>query len=209
MKSTNWDSYYSAPYKTALFTRNFMRLRLKNLLARYLRSTESMKILELGGGNSCYLDLLLFDLNPSEYVVVDNNQTGLDCLKERTGNNPKVSLLNRDILNLNPAQQYDLVFSAGLIEHFNAADTRNALLAHFAAARPGGLVLVTFPTPTWLYKLVRWFSERLGLWIFHDERPLELEEVLQTVNCHGELLYCRIAWEMFLTQAVVLVKKHD
>lgn len=209
MKSTNWDSYYSAPYKTALFTRSFMRIRLKNLLTRHLRANEKLKILELGGGNSCYLDLLLFDLRPSEYVVVDNNQTGLDCLKARTVNNPNVSLLNRDILNLEMEQKFDLVFSAGLIEHFNAADTQKALLAHFAATRPGGLVLITFPTPTWLYKLTRWFSERLGLWIFHDERPLEAEEVLTTINGCGEILYCKIAWEMFLTQAVVLVKKHD
>ncbi len=65
--------------------------------------------------------------------------------------------------------QADVVFSIGLIEHFDPAGTRQAIEAHFALLKPGGYAIISYPTPTWLYRAARTLTEAAGLWKFHDE----------------------------------------
>jgi cyclopropane fatty-acyl-phospholipid synthase-like methyltransferase len=102
----------------------------------------------------------------------------------------------------------DVVFSVGLIEHFSPEGTRKVIKAHFDAVRSGGIVLMSFPTPTWLYHCTRFFSELFGLWIFTDERPLHKEEVLDAVALYGHILYVKTIWPIFLTQKIVIAKKY-
>ena len=52
----------------------------------------------------------------------------------------------------------------------------------FNVLKKGGILILGFPTPTFLYKITRKTSELLGLWIFHDERPLSIDEVLADVR---------------------------
>jgi cyclopropane fatty-acyl-phospholipid synthase-like methyltransferase len=99
------------------------------------------------------------------------------------------------------------VFSVGLIEHFDPRGTRNAVRAHFRLLKPGGIALLTFPTPTWLYRLTRSLSEACRAWIFHDERPLSFDEVDRAAAGCGTVLEKRIVWPIFLTQYHVLWKK--
>jgi predicted SAM-dependent methyltransferase len=42
----------------------------------------------------------------------------------------------------------DICFSVGLIEHFTEEDLPRVVSAHFDVVRPGGLVVISFPTPT-------------------------------------------------------------
>jgi len=53
-----------------------------------------------------------------------------------------------------------------------------AVQAHLDAAKLGGYILITFPTPTLLYRIIRKAAEILGVWKFHDERPLKAAEVI-------------------------------
>ena len=115
--------------------------------------------------------------------------------------------MNRDIMDLDLKIESDIVFSVGLIEHFSVENTRQAVLSHFKALKEDGILILSFPTPTFLYKITRKIAELLGLWIFHDERPLKIDEVLETVNKHGELLERKIIWPIFLTQAMLVVRK--
>lgn len=69
-------------------------------------------------------------------------------------------------------------------------------------------MIVSFPTPTWLYRVARRASERLGLWAFPDERPLERKEVAQTLAAHGETLWEKTLWPLVFTQHMMAVRKH-
>ena len=82
---------------------------------------------------------------------------------------------------ITPDRLYDIVFSVGLIEHFDPAGTARVVAAHFDYLRPGGTAIITFPTPTWLYRVVRGLAEMTNNWIFHDERPLRLPEFERAV----------------------------
>ena len=101
----------------------------------------------------------------------------------------------------------DVVFSVGLVEHFHQAETRAAVLAHFDAVRAGGIVILTFPTPTLLYRASRKAIEAAGQWKFPDERPLQASEVLAAVRERGEILFEKILWPLVLTQYLVAARK--
>jgi hypothetical protein len=94
-----------------------------------------------------------------------------------------------------------------LIEHFDEPGTAQAIANHFRFVRPGGLVLITFPTPTWLYRGTRKLAEWSGQWRFHDERPLGFSEVEIALAQHGELLDRDLIWPIVLTQGVLLARK--
>jgi hypothetical protein len=69
-------------------------------------------------------------------------------------------------------------------------------------------VIITFPTPTWLYRVTRRLAELAGVWAFPDERPLDMAEVTGEIARHGDLLEGRIHWPMVLTQAMVVARRH-
>ncbi len=141
--------------------------------------------MELGGANSCFLKMLQKELKPLSYTIVDNNSTGLNASQQfvKSGD---VRLVCADVLDHEfTGEPADICYSVGLIEHFDENGTNKAIAAHFRAIKPGGIILITFPTPTWLYRQTRRIAESLGMWIFHDERPLSISEVRDRVKEKG------------------------
>jgi SAM-dependent methyltransferase len=207
MKKTDWTRYYNSPYKTASITRKITGHILTKTIRKYIGHLENPSIIELGGANSAFLEHFIKAFQPGQYIIIDNNHVGLEKTKRRIINGSNVTILNKDILNLDMDKQVDLVLSIGLIEHFNKAGTEKAIKAHFELLKPDGIVIMTFPTPTMLYKIVRYVSEVLKLWIFHDERPLLIEEVLKTAELFGEKKKFKIIWPILLTQGLVVFQK--
>src|SRR5450759_5362735 len=114
-----------------------------------------MTVAELGGANSCFLDALKQTLDIREYHIVDTNQYGLQLLRDRCSDDGSIVLHARDAMHLPPLPPSDLVFSVGLIEHFECEGTCQVVQAHFEPLRPGGIAIITYPTPTWLYRVTR------------------------------------------------------
>ena len=112
------------------------------------------------------------------------------------------------VLKLDLPLAAEVVFSVGLIEHFDREGTRRAVDAHFALLKPGGIAVISFPTPTPLYRLARMAAELAGAWIFHDERPLRLDEVAAAAAPHARLLSHRILWPIVFTQCLAVWRKH-
>lgn len=54
-----------------------------------------------------------------------------------------IHIKEADLFNYTPEQQYDLVLSCGLIEHFN--DTADIINKHIAFVKPGGTLFITLP----------------------------------------------------------------
>ena len=206
MKATDWDAYYAKPFSAATLTRRMTTAKLLAHMRRWLPA-GAPSIVELGGANSCFVAALHRQLAPAHYLAVDNNRYGLSLLAERCRQLPGLAVLEDDVLNPQQQAGADLVFSVGLIEHFDAAGTAQAIATHYRYARPGGLVLISFPTPTWLYRSVRALAESTGNWKFPDERPLTFDEVAGTMANHGELLLQDLNWPIMLTQGLWLGRK--
>ena len=207
-KSTNWDRYYTKIPVTARLTRKYTTSVLLNVIRRYAvaKDRSPISIMEIGGANSCFLDRILREIHPALYEVVDTNQYGLSLLAHRLSKNSPVRLRHQSVFALEAAAQADLVFSIGLIEHFDAPETRKAVLAHFDVLRPGGLAIISFPTPTWMYRTARGLLQALDLWQFPDERPLRKEEVLAAIEERGQVLYKKTLWPLILTQHLIVAR---
>ncbi len=203
-EATDWTNYYESVPPTAKLTRKYSG----GALVRMLRAAgvgQGAHFVEIGGANSCFYDRLTAEFRPSRYEVIDTNRHGLDLLRRRASS--EVELRQESVLELKEDPRADVVFSAGLVEHFDREGTRRAIEAHFDQAKPGGTVLVTFPTPTLLYRISRKLLEIFGLWKFPDERPLLREEVRQVAEDQGVLVEERILWPLILTQGVLVARK--
>lgn len=164
-------------------------------------------ICEFGGANSCFYEAMRQAFPDAEYMVLDNNTLGLELLRNRWPHDDLLSVRNENILVMpDGLVQADIVYSVGLIEHFSPADTAVVIEKHFACVRPGGLVIITFPTPTWLYRTVRFAAEQLGMWHFPDERPLSFEEVEPQIRKRADIVDSRINWPILLTQGIVVAR---
>jgi hypothetical protein len=87
-------------------------------------------------------------------------------------------------------------------------DTKKAVAAHFRVLKAGGIAIISFPTPTLLYRISRFVAEALGLWMFHDERPLKKQEIVEAIGNHGTILHGEIIWPIFFTQMIIVARKH-
>jgi len=207
--ATDWDRYYRSVPPTAKLTRRYSTVVLLNAIRRFASPSGAggLSIVEVGGANSCFLDAILAGVPCRSYDVIDTNAYGLSLLAERVGVGNVVRLHQASILEHSLDIAADLVFSVGLIEHFDPAETRAAILAHFDLVRPGGTVIITFPTPTSLYRATRGLIETCGMWQFPDERPLKPAEPLAAIRERGEAVYEKILWPLMLTQYFVVAKK--
>ena len=209
-RATDWDRYYQSVPATAHLTRRYTTAALLDAIRRYASPATpggGLHILEIGGANSCFLRSILDGVRCASYEVVDTNQYGLDLLAARVGPSDPVRLYNQNVLSLKLEEPADVVFSVGLIEHFDVPGTRAAVLAHFDVLRPGGIAIITFPTPTLLYRATRGAIELAGMWKFHDERPLQPGEVLPSIRERAGVLRERSLWPLMLTQYFVVAKK--
>ena len=207
---TDWDRYYASVPVTARLTRRYTAAALLGAIGRNAASStaEPLAVVEIGGANSCFMDRILSAVGCRSYDVIDTSVYGLSLLEKRVGPSRVVRLHRRSVLDPAMPMQADVVFSVGLVEHFHPAETRQAVLAHFDVLRPGGIAMIAFPTPTWLYRTSRALLEAFGMWKFPDERPLDPSEVAAAVAERGEALERKTLWPLILTQYMIVARKN-
>ena len=204
-RATDWDAYYQRPAAPTKITRKISEKKILGLLADRLPSAS---VCECGGANSCFIDAFLARGDVLRYHVIDYNEFGVSLLAARFTGSPTVSWEVGNLLEYKATEQFDLVYSVGLIEHFDQEGTSACVKAHFDLCRPGGVVLMTFPTPTALYRGIRGVAEVTGKWAFHDERPLSFAEVRAAAHeCKSDELHSSINWAIGLTQGYLLFQK--
>jgi glycosyltransferase involved in cell wall biosynthesis len=210
-KATDWNAYYAHVAPTAKLTRRYTTSRLLDAIRTHASAPNGggrLAIVEIGGANSCFLDAILSEIACRSYDVVDTNEYGLSLLAGKLKGSRVLRLHRQSVLELQMQAEADLVFSVGLIEHFDPEGTRKAVQAHFDVLRPGGVAIISFPTPTLLYRITRRLIELLGMWKFHDERPLTLHEVIASVEERGNMLRAKTLWPLLLTQELIVARKH-
>ncbi|MGE5534722.1 MAG: class I SAM-dependent methyltransferase [Acidobacteriota bacterium] len=201
--TTDWNSYYRKNPGFSRFTRPVIERELITTLRQFC--APKPVVMELGGAGSCVFDSIAKNFQPAEYHIVDTNQYGLDLMRNRAAT--KVSLHCEDVRELTLPVRADAVFSLGLIEHFDESGTEQAILAHLRHLKPGGVAIISFPTPTLLYRGTRALAELSGRWIFHDERPLRMAEVADVMRREAQIVHSRLLWPIFLTQWLIAARK--
>jgi glycosyltransferase involved in cell wall biosynthesis len=206
--ATDWDSYYRAVFPVARWTRKLTARALHGAMQWRNPVAKPLSIIEFGGANSCFAAGITRTVPTAAYYAADLNRTGLEMLQQRTDLPESVSAVHADVLNPEGRlPEADVVMSVGLIEHFNPAETRTAVENHFHCCKPGGLVILSYPTPTLLYRVARFAAELVRAWRFPDERPLQRGEVYEVAARHGALLEERILWSLIFTQRIMTFRK--
>lgn len=200
--ATDWDRYYRSTPSTARLTRRYTAAVLVEALRRFGGSID--RLVEFGGANSCFLEKIQAELAPRQYHVIDNNAYGISLLRDRG-----VTTHQQDCRAVTLDVPADAVFSIGLVEHFDPDGTRQTIRSHFAVLKPGGCAIISFPTPTLLYRTARWFTEAVGAWKFPDERPLERAEVLAAAAEFGCVEFEKVLWPIVFTQRLMVFRKHS
>lgn len=208
MKATDWTQYYSK--KKSVFSTLTQKTTNKiiiNSIIKYVKKKDR-RILELGGGNSCFFESVCKHVNIRRYDIVDNCELAVDLFNNKKQDVEHkgiyVDLLDSDV---KCDAVYDFVYSVGLIEHFRGKDIDAVIQKHFEYCKLGGYVLISVPTPTRKYRLVRKWMEKLGVWQFWDEKPLIYIHIKDKVEKYGNIQEVFINNKLPLTQMVVIARK--
>lgn len=212
MRPTDWEKYYEHRSMLSKISGFLCRRTLENILCGNALNDSHIfnTIVELGGGNSIIYPWLRKRYPQSNIILVDKETFSEPAFRSAAKNDRALACVQQDLLEDIPESMKgagDLVLSLGLVEHFCPAETRKMIERHFACCKPGGVVLISFPCPTRLYRCTRRMMELLGAWQFHDERPLHPDEVRAVMDEYGAALCTRLDIRMGLTQQVVVYRK--
>ncbi len=141
-----WANYWES--KTGLAFKVPPNYTFHKLFDQLLANQSIGSAIELGGFPGYYaiflknyfgLDTTLFDFYVHQPVL--KQVLAANNLKEQD-----IEVIEGDLFNYQPQQQYDLVLSCGLIEHFN--DTKDIISRHLQFLKPGGTLFITLPNFT-------------------------------------------------------------
>lgn len=139
-----WDEVWqtAASGKTITTLREYYSSLLRNLITPHIN--QNSRVLELGCGTATLLLSLASD--GSEVVGLDISSEGLKIAQghQHEKNIINAKLIQADCRNVPFEHEFDVVYSAGLIEHFFDDDTE-IVQQHLKAAKPGGKVIMSVP----------------------------------------------------------------
>nr|WP_068892867.1 methyltransferase domain-containing protein [Pedobacter panaciterrae] len=114
-------------------------------LASIITGQKVKTAIELGGFPGYYAVFLKkyfkLDVTLLDYFVHPPVTSSL--LQANQLSESDIHIIETDLFNYTPQQQYDLVLSCGLIEHFN--DTADIINRHINFVKPGGTLFITLP----------------------------------------------------------------
>lgn len=201
---TDWKKYYSKkPIKIITKKRNNNICFILNVLKN--NSFFGGNVLEYGGGNSMVAEAISNSFDVRKFTIVDSNKYGIELLKNRNIDN--LNARCESIFEYKDEKIYDLIYSIGLIEHFQENDLIKCIKEHFRYVKDGGYVLITFPVKCFRYMFIRTVMEVFNLWRYTDEVPLNNKKIGDILKDYGDVIVNEVNSKLILPQAIILVKK--
>ena len=209
-RTTDWTKYYSNRKSWfSTYTQRFTLRCILNCILRYV-DCDKIDIMELGGGNSCFASDICQSVMVRKYAIADNNELAVQLFNKQT----LLADVHKGVLvdlsketHTEEKEKYDFVYSIGLIEHFRGEDVKRLIDRHFDYVKSGGVVCVSFPTPTLKYRIIRKLMELMHIWRFYDEKPLQWEDVKDFFLLNGDIKEHYVNRKLPLTQMLVIVRK--
>lgn len=146
METYDWDQFWDFAARSRLFLRILYFVHFKQY-KRLVKETQlsAPRILELGAGTGVIPQRLLMMLGGSA-VLVDNNLTAHSLFTQFRVKGLNVEYRIEDMFSLDFHEEFDLVCSDGLLEHFE--DKERVLAIHVKAAKPNGFIILFVPHDT-------------------------------------------------------------
>lgn len=140
---TFWNEYWKA--------RNGIAPEIKadhlfhDIFKRIFRKNNITSAIHLGGYPGHYsIFLKKYHQIQSAFLDYYIHENALKSFLKENGLDPSaIYVIKADLFKHIPRQQYDLVYSIGLVEHFT--DTQEAIARHLSYLNPGGTLLIIIP----------------------------------------------------------------
>lgn len=176
---TNWTKHWKINYGSFIWKAWVMIINraYKNLLKNV--NVIDAKILELGSGSGVNSLFITKILKAKEIYLVDFNRKALDISKKMIKNANlavDVNYLRRNIIDLNLKEQFDIVHSEGLIEHFYGKDRTTVFKKHIDFCNEGGFIVIFVPYMGLKYNLLTWVGKKMKKWDCIEE-PFSKQEL--------------------------------
>lgn len=145
---------------------------LLRVLLREAGDIEGKEILECGSGSGRVS--LRMASRGAKITLLDKSPVALGvALRLSRQQSVSVDLVQSDIFSMPfPDAQFDMVWNAGVLEHFEGAEQIKILKEMKRVCKPGGDVVVIVPyAGNPLYRAAKWWSEKTGRWIYGRETP--------------------------------------
>ncbi|MDY7077607.1 MAG: class I SAM-dependent methyltransferase [Chloroflexota bacterium] len=211
--TTRWDSYARRNDPSNPIVRLLLYDVLYRSCANLLKAAvfnEPISILELGCGPGYVARRIAEQIPTKRLVVVDSSPAAIKISKTTLqGLDCDVEGIEADFFQMNLPEQFDLVYSNGVVEHFDDATRARLLRIHADYVKDGGYCIVHVPTPTLSYTVSRTLLSWLNRWEHDDETPLPTERLLSEVEQTGmKTLKVSYFWRhSYLTQVGTIARK--
>lgn len=142
----HWDNYWSKfqlPVEIKNSTENLLLNEELNIFDKYLPH-KPLSVLEIGGAPGQYLAYMHKNFGYQVHCL-DYSEIGCEKTKENFKLlNIPVKVYHEDVFSENLGiPQFDIVFSMGLIEHFD--DVSQVVQKHLDLLKPGGILMLGLP----------------------------------------------------------------
>lgn len=175
-----WANYWES--KTDLAFAVPANYTFHQLFKKLLADKSVKTAIELGGFPGYYaiylkkyfgLQTTLFDFYVHEPVLKQ-------VLSANQLNQQDVKVIEGDLFSYQPTQQYDLVLSCGLIEHFQ--DTKDIIDRHLRFLKPGGTLFITLPNFTGING---WVQRKYDIDNYDKHNITSMDPVLLSQHCQS------------------------
>ena len=174
--SSYWAKYWKnkSSVDKSVIGRDFL---FHDVLEKYVPRREGMNFLELGGYPgmwAIYFAKYWFAKATLLDRYIDHNVIQALSLKNKVDN---IGVVEGDVFQLTPVSKFDVVLSAGFIEHFS--DVSRVVDTHIQYLKPGGTLILTVPNFLGLNGLFQKILDRETydthfLYSMHDKRLKKL-----------------------------------
>lgn len=141
-----WANYWES--KKGLAFRVSENYTFHKLLQGIIEQNHTKTAIELGGFPGYYAIFLkkYFGLKTTLFDYYIHPDVLKEVLTANDLTEKDVEVIEGDLFSYQSKQQYDMVLSCGLIEHFN--DTKDIVARHLQFLKPGGTLFITLPNFT-------------------------------------------------------------
>ena len=147
MSAASWGRVWAQPNgKIAAWLCTFGNWVGRQVTFSLLRDVDLRggTILDLGCGHAETTMAILRRHGGHALTAVDFCADAVESVKRRKGTLP-VTVIQADLLELDLDQQFDLVYSSMVVEHFWGDARRRAIAQHARFTKPGGHVFISVP----------------------------------------------------------------
>ncbi|MDR1984196.1 MAG: class I SAM-dependent methyltransferase [Prevotellaceae bacterium] len=158
---------------------------IDKLLKKYLPVNSDYNFIELGSspGNN-----LVYFAKTFHYNVTGLDYAGVDVTRNYLCKHNVISVLvDEDMFEWKSENKYDVVFSTGVVEHFDPIDT--VFDIHKNACKQGGYIIICIPNIRYVNK---WVADLFnpGLSAEHNLKMMKPEILRGQFDNQYEILYC-------------------